>query len=103
MEPLAAPPMHRRAGTAAIALVLGRDHDPVLRPLFVVRFLTSFGFAGFWVYVGIWAHQRLGASEAAVGTLFLLNAIVWTACSWLPGPPPPPVRPQPGRVLGGVG
>src|SRR3954453_9753562 len=85
MEPLAAPPMHRRAGTAAIALVLGRDHDPVLRPLFAVRFLTSLGFAGFWPYLGIWAHQRLGASEAAVGTLFLLNAIVFTVSSWLGG------------------
>src|SRR3954463_7933258 len=96
MEPLVVPPMHRRAGAAAIALVLGRDHDPALRPLFAVRFLTSLGFAGFWTYLGIWAHQRLGASEAAVGTLFLLNAIVWTACSWLRRPPPPPLGPQTG-------
>src|SRR3954452_6435166 len=103
MEPLAAPQMHRRAGTAAIALVLGREHDPVLRPLFVVRFLTSFGFAGFWVYVGIWAHQRLGASEAAVGTLFLLNAIVWAAFSWLGGLLPDRVGRKPVVVVGTIG
>jgi MFS family permease len=87
MDPLGVspPPIHRRAGTAAVALVLGADHDPVLRPLFVVRFLTTLGFAGFWTYLGIWAHQRLGASEAEVGTLFLLNAIVFTVFSWLGG------------------
>src|SRR3954447_13715047 len=85
MEPLVVSPMHRRAGAAAIALVLGRDHDPALRPLFAVRFLTTLGFAGFWTYLGIWAHQRLGASEAGGGTLFLPHAVVFTVSSWLGG------------------
>src|SRR4051812_10503859 len=103
MEPLVVPPMHRRAGAAAIALVLGHDHDPALRPLFGVRFLTTLGFAGFWTYLGIWAHQRLGASEAAVGTLFLLNAIVYTAFSWLGGSLSDRVGRKPVVVVGTIG
>jgi MFS family permease len=89
MEPdaLAPPrmPRSRRLAGRGAGLLLGAGHAPQLRPLFAVRLLASLAFAGFWTYLGIWALRRLGISQSAVGTLFLVNAIVYTLCSWVGG------------------
>jgi MFS family permease len=83
MEPLA-PPRTPRLAERGIALVFGPE-ERALRPLFLVRFVGTLAFSGFWVYVGIWAQRRLGASTADVGTLFLANAIVFALAAWLGG------------------
>ncbi|MDX6505085.1 MAG: hypothetical protein QOE29_2210 [Gaiellaceae bacterium] len=104
-QPLLPPeaPRSRRLAFRGLALLLGPDHAPALRPLFVLRLLSTIAFAGFWTYLGIWAIQQLGASPATVGTIFLANAVVWTVFSWLGGLLSDRIGRKPVLVVGTLG
>jgi MFS family permease len=71
-EPLAPPlaPRSRRVFLRAVGLVLGHDHEPALRPVFLVRFLTVAMFSTFYSFVGLWAINRLGATALQLTLLY---------------------------------
>ena len=66
-------------------LVWGDDVDPALRPLLAVTFVGTAAFSAGWVFVGIWAVDRLGASSREVGFAFLVAAIASMAAGYLGG------------------
>jgi predicted MFS family arabinose efflux permease len=53
--------------------VVGGSVDPPVRPVVAVSF-TYAVFSTFWVYVGVFALEGLGAGARDVGLLFLLSA-----------------------------
>ena len=66
-------------------LVWGNDVDPALRPVLAVSFVGTAAFSGAWVYVGIWAIDRLGASSRELGFAFLVTAIAAMVAGYLGG------------------
>jgi predicted MFS family arabinose efflux permease len=66
-------------------LVWGADVDPALRPVLAVSFVGSASFSAGWVFVGIWAVDRLGATSSEVGFAFLIAAVVSMFAGYLGG------------------
>jgi predicted MFS family arabinose efflux permease len=69
----------------AIALLLGADDDPALRPLLYTAFLSALANSAFFTYIGIWAVKELGADAADVGIMFLLAAPAGALTGYLGG------------------
>ncbi|MDX6514979.1 MAG: hypothetical protein QOH73_645, partial [Gaiellaceae bacterium] len=78
-DPLAPPraPRSRRLALRGVGLLLGPDHEPALRPVFVVRLLTVAMFSTFNSFLGLWAIKRLGASLGEVSLLYAAGAGAW--------------------------
>ena len=66
-------------------LVWGADVDRPLRPVLATTFAGSLGGSTVWSFVGIWAIERLHASQVAVGLAFLVSAIVGAASGYVGG------------------
>jgi predicted MFS family arabinose efflux permease len=66
-------------------LVWGADVDRPLRPVLAVTFASSMGGSTVWSFVGIWAIQRLHASQSAVGVAFLISATVGVLAGYAGG------------------
>jgi predicted MFS family arabinose efflux permease len=66
-------------------LVWGGDVDRALRPVVAVSFVGSASFSAGWVYVGIWAVDRLGATSREVGFAFLAAALAGMFAGYLGG------------------
>jgi len=64
---------------------LGGDVDPRVRPVVAVSFAYAVSFSTFWVYVGVFAVDRLAARPAEVGVLFLLSAPAAGIANYLSG------------------
>jgi predicted MFS family arabinose efflux permease len=66
-------------------LVWGADVDRPLRPVLAISVASSVGGSTVWTFVGIWAIERLHSSQTAVGTAFLISALVGAAAGYLGG------------------
>jgi predicted MFS family arabinose efflux permease len=71
--------------TSLSRAALGGDVDPRVRPVVAVSFAYAVSFSTFWVYVGVFAVDRLGARAAEVGILFLLSAPAAGIANYLSG------------------
>ena len=54
--------------------IFGGDVDEAIRPLVLLQAFGSLSASALFTFVGIWALQRLGASETQLGIAFLLMA-----------------------------
>lgn len=66
-------------------LIWGSDVDRALRPVLAVTFVGSAAFSAGWVFVGIWAVDKLEASSREVGVAFLAAAVVSIFSGYLGG------------------
>jgi len=66
-------------------LVWGHEVDRALRPVLAVSFVGSASFSAGWVFVGIWAVSKLGATSREVGFAFLIAAVVSMFAGYLGG------------------
>lgn len=64
-----------RAARDALGLV-GWNEEPALRPVLVVTLAGSIAGGLLWVFVAIWAKQRLHASDAALSVALLAGALL---------------------------
>jgi MFS family permease len=66
-------------------LVWGSEVDRALRPVLAVSFVGSASFSAGWVFVGIWAVNKLGATSGEVGSAFAIAAVVSIFAGYLGG------------------
>lgn len=66
-------------------LIWGTDFDPEIRPLLAVGFVETVAGSALFVFLGIWALEHLGASQAQLSVAFLLGAVAATAAGWFGG------------------
>src|SRR5439155_21426256 len=66
-------------------LIWGTDFDPALRPLLAAGFCETLAGSAAWPFLGIWALERLGASQVKLSAGFLLGALASIASGWLGG------------------
>jgi predicted MFS family arabinose efflux permease len=71
--------------TSLSRAALGGNVEPRVRPVVAVSFAYAVSFSTFWVYVGVFAVDRLGARAAEVGILFLLSAPAAGIANYLSG------------------
>jgi predicted MFS family arabinose efflux permease len=66
-------------------LVWGTDFDPEIRPLLAAAFFGTVTGSAVWVFLGIWAVERLGASQVELSVGFLFGAVAAFASGWIGG------------------
>lgn len=66
-------------------LVWGADIDRTLRPVLAVALAGSIAGSSLFTFMGIWAIRELGASGRALGTTFLIGAVLAAAGGYLGG------------------
>jgi len=60
---------------ALVRLVWGRDLDPALRPVIAVSIVGPAAMSALFPFLGVWALDRLGASQVELSFGFLLGAL----------------------------
>jgi predicted MFS family arabinose efflux permease len=68
-----------------VRLVWGPEVDRVLRPILAIGFVRSAAGGTVWTFVGIWAIERLGAGQTAVGAAYLTSALVGAGSGYVGG------------------
>jgi MFS family permease len=66
-------------------LIWGNDVDRALRPVLAVTFVGSTAFSAGWIFIGIWAVDKLEATSCVIGFAFLVAAIVAMFSGYLGG------------------
>ena len=66
-------------------LVWGGEVDRALRPVLAVSFAGSAAFSAGWSYVGVWAVEKLGASNSQLAVGFLIGAVASAVAGYLGG------------------
>jgi predicted MFS family arabinose efflux permease len=66
-------------------LVWGGDVDRALRPVLAVQLAGSVAVGTAFPFLGIWAIKHLGASQGALGTTFLIGAVLAAGSGYLGG------------------
>ena len=66
-------------------LIWGNEVDRALRPVLAVTFVGSAAFSAGWVFIGIWAVDKLEATSRQVGFAFLVAAVVSMFSGYLGG------------------
>jgi len=75
----------RRALGRLFRVVWGDDVDPAIRGLLAFFFVETLAFASFWTFTGIWAIEKLGASNGQLGLAYLGDAIAGAGFGYLGG------------------
>jgi MFS family permease len=65
--------------------VLGGGIERELLPLIVVSVPSTLGFGAFWVFVGVWATHRLGATPGQLGLTLFVEATLAAAAGYVAG------------------
>src|SRR5919199_3345149 len=68
-----------------VRLVWGPEVDRALRPILAIGFVRSAAGGTVWTFVGIWAIDRLGAGQTAVGAAYLASALVGAGSGYVGG------------------
>lgn len=68
-----------------VRLVLGDDVPRDLWPIMVITLMSATTFTGVWGYIAVWAVTALHASSGAVGTMFLVYAMISALTGWTGG------------------
>lgn len=71
--------------TRLVRLVWGPEVDRALRPILAIGFVRSAAGSTMWTFVGLWAIERLHASQSAVGATYLVSALVGIGAGYLGG------------------
>ena len=79
------PAVLRRGGSTVFHLIGLDDIPRALVPLLVVDMLGSVAFSNFFIYVAIWAKERLHATDHELGLAFLLSAFAAAAAGSIGG------------------
>src|SRR3954451_18150296 len=66
-------------------LVWGGDVDRALRPVLAVQLAGSIAGSTGFPFLGIWAIEHLGASQGALGTTYLIGAVLAAGSGYLGG------------------
>jgi predicted MFS family arabinose efflux permease len=66
-------------------LIWGADVDRPLLPLLAVDTIGSLGGAMAWTFIAIWAIEKLHAGQGALGTAFLISALLGLFSGYIGG------------------